>query len=230
MVMPSVSMTPTPPMWFRLPPGYLTLDAIALDEMEAVVSAVLAPILESAAPVDRCLLDARTLVNLFDAMHEGGSIHTSIGVHPDGENGACVSFFSLSVKVTASRTAGLAVAQSALALSNSPHWSSNTGRLIKLPINLPAALLAGTLAAPPRALLESAGISAAPSEIFQARLTVPYPTGVHIGVADLTSAATRHADAYTDILEGIAQTITFAAPAAPAEPTQRPSRILELLT
>lgn len=119
MVMPSVSMTPTPPMWFRLPPGYLTLDAIALDEMEAVVSAVLAPILESAAPVDRCLLDARTLVNLFDAMHEGGSIHTSIGVHPDGENGACVSFFSLSVKVTASRTAGLAVAQSALALSNS---------------------------------------------------------------------------------------------------------------
>ncbi|WP_327327230.1 hypothetical protein OG735_35505 [Streptomyces sp. NBC_01210] len=217
-------------MWFRLPPGYHTLDAIALDELENVTSALLTPILQSEQGVDHSLRDARAFLSLLDAMHQGGSIHTSIGVHPDGEDGACVSLFSLSVTDIAARTAGLAVAQSALALANSPLWSGNTRRILELPIGVSAALVAGTLSAPPRSLLEDAGISATPSEVFQARLTVSYPSGAHIAVADLTSAATRHAGAYIDILEGIAQTITFAAPVPSAACAPRPSRILEVLS
>ncbi|MCX4820623.1 hypothetical protein OG883_12010 [Streptomyces sp. NBC_01142] len=226
----SKSVSPAPPMWFRLPPGYHDLDAISSDDLNQAVSAVLPPILESDPAVDSSLDDMRTLLGLLSAIREGGSVHTSIGVHPDGKDGASISLFSLSVTHSASRTAGLAVAQSALALASSPLWSANTCKLLELPMGLPAALVAGRLSPPPLSLLERAGVDAAPCEIFQARLTVPFPTGSHVAVADLASAATRHAESYTDILECIAQTLVFTSPASPISLPQPPSRILDLLS
>ncbi|MFI1395565.1 hypothetical protein [Streptomyces sp. NPDC020681] len=222
--------TPAPQMWFRLPPGFHSLDAIDLDEFEHTAATALKPFLEGDPAIDRALTDTRALADLLRTMRQGESVHSSVGVHPDGEHGACVSFFSLSVVGIASRTAGLAVAQCALAQANSPLWNTNTGRLLELPGGLPAALVAGTLSAPPAELLGEAGVTSPRSEVFQARVTVPCPTGVHVAVAVLTSAAHRHAEAYTDILVGIAQTLSFSEPAQPATPPQRTSRILELFS
>lgn len=114
------NVIPPPPIWFRLPPGYHTLDLARLNELEHVAEALLTPILASSSAVTDSLRDASALVMLLQAIHEGGGIHTSIGVHPDGQDGAAVSLFSLSVRGIESRTPGLAVAQSGLAIANSP--------------------------------------------------------------------------------------------------------------
>ncbi|MFF0447959.1 hypothetical protein ACFYT4_16380 [Streptomyces sp. NPDC004609] len=225
-----MTTTSAPPVWFRLPPGYHSLDGIDLAEFEQSVSAVLMPMLEGTELRGQALRDAHTLVDLFAALRESENVHTSVGVHPEGDNGSCVSFFSLSVTEIASRTAALAVAQCALAQANSPRWSTNTGRLLKLPGDVPAALVAGTLMPPSPGSLEERGVTAPPVEVFQARLTVPCPTNVHVVVADLTSAATRHAEAYSSILEGIARTMSFIDPVESAGPVRRPSRILELFS
>ncbi|WP_190123545.1 hypothetical protein [Streptomyces inusitatus] len=169
------------------------------------------------------------MTNLLAAMWTSETAHMSIGVHPDGEHGASVSLFSLSMAGIASRTAGLAVAQCALAQMNSPLWSESTGRLLTLSSGLPAALVAGTLVSPPDESLEELGITADFEGVFQARLTIPCPTGEHIAVADLTSAAVRNSEAYTSILEGIGQTMSFSEPVETPEPAPRPtSRIRDL--
>ncbi|MFI6283937.1 hypothetical protein ACIBCM_04105 [Streptomyces sp. NPDC051018] len=223
--------TSAPPLWFRLPPGYHSLDRVDLSEFEQSVAAVLMPVMEAGELLGKALHDAHSLVNLFAAIRESENVHTSLGVHPERNNGSCVSFFSLSVTEIASRTAALAVAQCALAQANSTRWSTNSGRLLKLPGGVPAALMAGTLRPPDPDCLERRGFTAPRCEVFQARLTVPCPTGVHVAVADLTSAATWHAEAYSSILEGIARTITFIDPAEPSRPrAQRPSRIRELFS
>ncbi|MFD9264388.1 hypothetical protein ACFWB1_26260 [Streptomyces goshikiensis] len=50
-------------------------------------------------------------------------------------------------------------------------------------------------------------------------------------VLDLTSAATHHADAYTEIIEAVTHTVSFSDPSSdPALPSEaRTSRILEVL-
>lgn len=218
--------TSAPPMWFRLPPGYYSLDDV--DALEETASAFLERILDSKTGLDDALRNVHSLASLLTATRDGDSVHASVGIHPDGESGACLSFFMVSMTAVTPRPSALAVAQCALAMAQSPLWNSNTGRLLELPSGMPAALVAGRLAPPPPSLLENAGVTAASSEVFQARLTVACPTGEHIAVADLSSAATRHAEAYTSILEGIAQTVSFIEPVPQTGSPQRASRILEL--
>jgi hypothetical protein len=219
--------TTVPPLWFRLPPGYYECHDFGPADHEEIASALLSAVLNDPADVDSARRQLATASNLLHAMRHEETVHLSLGVHPD-EQGAALSVFGISVSRIEWRPAAMAVAQSALALADSPRWSSNAGRLLDLPSGQPAALVSGTLSAPPRRLLQSAGIVAEPCETFQARLTVPFPTGTHVAVADITSAATRHAAAYTDILEAIAGTISFTSPSPPSSPPQRPSRLLEL--
>ncbi|MFD4143571.1 hypothetical protein [Streptomyces sp. NPDC058572] len=216
-----------PPLWFRLPPGYHNLDAIGATEIEQVSLAVLPLVLENEQFVERAHTELRTVLELISRL-DIGAAHASIGVHPDGENGASVSLFSLSVTEIEARTPALAAAQGALAVADSSIWQAHTCRFIGLPAGVPAGLVVGLLSPPPVELLEHAGICAPVCEVFQARLTVPFPTGRHLAVADLTSTATRHADSYTDILECIAGTMAFADPEMSTAPAPRHSRILEL--
>ncbi|MFF8841306.1 hypothetical protein ACF08N_01030 [Streptomyces sp. NPDC015127] len=220
--------TTVPPLWFRLPPGYHEYDDSSLADHEEIASALLPAVLGDAADVDNARRQLAAASNLLHAMRHEATVHLSLGAHPDEDQGATFSVFCISVTEMQWRAAAVAVAQSALALAGSPRWSSNSGRILDLPSGQPAALVSGTLAAPHPQLLRSAGILAEPCETFQARLTVPFPTGTHVAVADITSAAIRHAAAYTDILEGIAGTISFTPPSPPSSPPQRPSRLLEL--
>ncbi|MEU0391464.1 hypothetical protein ABZ208_01500 [Streptomyces sp. NPDC006208] len=198
-------------------------------DIDQVARTVLPSILDDRSTVDRTLNELRVIFSLLSAMRGNDSVHASLGVHPDGDVGAAFSVFSLSVTRTEIRSPALAAAQSALAIAKSPVWRTNTTRHLQLPIGMSATLVAGFLSAPPAELLAGAGIDASTCEVFQARLAVPFPTNRHIAVADLTSAAIRHAESYTDIVEGIAQTMTFESPAQSTVSSRPPSRILELL-
>ncbi|MFI2213314.1 hypothetical protein [Streptomyces sp. NPDC020141] len=217
-----------PRMWFRLPPGYCALDGISLDMLEETTTSLLAPILENAPAVQATLRDAQTLVALLQEMREHGNVYTALGAHPDEVLGTSMSLFSLSMAETSSPSRTLTVARSALAVADSPLWGDCTRRLVELPIG-PAALVTGSLALPSREALVAMGIASEPTEIFQARLVVACPAGTHCAVADLTSAAVHHAESYTDILEGIARTMSFTEPTAEA-PVRRHSRIQDLIT
>ncbi|WP_433572963.1 hypothetical protein [Streptomyces sp. CA-251247] len=218
-----------PPMWFRLPPGYHSLDDVTLDELEHATTAVLAPILDGTDVVERALVDAQVLVELLATVREGRSMLASIGVHPDGSDGTSLSIFTLAMITNSAPTRILAVAESALSIVESPLWRAHTRKLLELSVG-PAALVAGTLAAPPPATLRQMGITVEPIDVFQARLTFSCPGSQHVAVADLTSAATRHADSYTDILEAIGHTMTFTPPHPVEAPAPRASRILELFS
>jgi hypothetical protein len=211
-----------------LPPGYYDLDAIMSADIEQVAVAVLPLILENENLVDCARGELRTVLSLVSALDTDAAVHASFGIHPDGDNGASISLFSLSVTEIESRTPTLAAAQGALAIAGSSSWQVRTGKVIELPVGVHAGLVAGSLAPPPSDLLKRAGIHAPPCEVFQARLAVPFPTGRHLAVAEITSAASRHAESYTDILECIARTVAFADPELPAPPTLRQSRLLEL--
>ncbi|MFC5155047.1 hypothetical protein [Streptomyces amakusaensis] len=211
-----------------MPPGYHSLDRIDLDSLEEVTTSLLAPVLDSTAAVEATIRDARTLVTLLHEMRGLGSVYTAMGVHPDEAYGTSLSLLSLSVVETASPTRNLTTARSGLALADSPLWSDSTRRFVELPIG-PAALVAGSLAVPSREALSAVGITAEPTGIFQARLAVACPDGGHCAVADLTSAAVHHSEAYTDILEAIARTLSFSEP-APDAPVRRHSRIQDLIT
>ncbi|MFF8958434.1 hypothetical protein [Streptomyces sp. NPDC014894] len=220
---------PPPPLWFRLPPGYHSLDALDLSSLQRSASPVLTSLLEGTELLGPALRDVHRLTNLLAALRTSDTVHLSVGVHPDDEHGASVSFFSLSMANIATRPAGLAVAQCALAQMKSPCWNTSAGRLLRLPNGMPAALVAGTLVDPPRESLEELGIDKALDKVFQARLTIPCPSGEHIAVADLTSAAVRNSEAYTSILEGIGLTMSFSSPVESAAPVPQPtSRIRDL--
>lgn len=225
----NASDAPPPPLWFRLPPGYHNLEALSTADIDQVAETVLPLILHDRTVVDRSLSELRALLALLSALRDGDSFHTSLGVHPDGDYGASLSVFSLSVTRISLRSPALAAAQCAVSIAKSRIWRTNTVRQLQLPMGIPATLVTGILSTPPPELLMEAGIEASTCEVFQARLAVPFPTSRHIAVADLTSAAVRHAESYTEIVEGIAQTMTFDSPAQVSAPSRRPSGILELL-
>ncbi|MET9666935.1 hypothetical protein ABZY19_16345 [Streptomyces sp. NPDC006475] len=204
-----------------------------MDELEQVTSTLLTPAFDDSPQLDRALRDTTIVGDLLTAIREAECLHASLGVHPEDDGAASISFFTLSMTGITARPASIAAAQCAVAFAESPGWTTDSGRFLDLPSGLKAALVAGTLTAPDPESLAKRGITAPPSDVFQARLTVPCPTGEHIAVADLTSAATHHAEAYTSILEAIAMTMSFAEPPDMTQPTgreHRPSRILELFS
>ncbi|MER7664041.1 hypothetical protein [Streptomyces sp. NPDC096193] len=204
-----------------------------MDELKQVASTLLTPALGDSPELDRALQDTNVVADLLTAIRDTECLYASLGVHPENDGAANISFFTLSMTGVTARPASIAAAQCAVAFAESPGWATVSGRFLELPSGLKAALVAGTLTAPEPELLVQRDITAPPGDVFQGRLTVPCPTGEHIAVADLTSAATHHAEAYTSILEAIAMTMSFVEPPEVTQPTgreHRPSRILELFS
>ncbi|KJY20642.1 MULTISPECIES: hypothetical protein [Streptomyces] len=202
-------MTPVPPVWFRLPPGF---HDIAPSDREALDTT--AEALESA--------DARSelsrLMDGLDDLKGHDVVHTSIGLHPEDPTGVATSLFSLTVRAAAQPNPRLTVARAALGIARSPLWTSSTRRFIELPSGLPCSLVAGIISLP--------GVE---HRLFQARIATVHTDGLHLLVLDLTSACAQHADAYTEILEAVAHTIRFSDPDPKAATPEGTSRILEVL-
>ncbi|MFG2981520.1 hypothetical protein ACGFYQ_09700 [Streptomyces sp. NPDC048258] len=201
--------TALPPVWFRLPPGFHDIGPEDRTILDSVAQALGSP-------------DAqRELAQLVDGLDElagHGVVHTAIGLHPDEPVGVCTSLFSLSVRPAIDPNPRASVARTALGIARSTVWETSTRRFIDLPSSLPCYLVAGTIDVP-----------RVQQQVFQARIATSHPGGLHVLILDLTSAATQHHGAYTDILEAIALTLTFTDP-NPSPPLAPPtSRILEVL-
>ncbi|MFE6905127.1 hypothetical protein [Streptomyces erythrochromogenes] len=158
------------------------------------------------------------LIDGLESLAEHHVVHTAIGLHPEEPTGVATSLFTLTVRPAQEPNPRLTVARTALAIARSPLWTSSIRRFIDLSSRLPCCLVAGTISVP-----------AVENRLFQARVVTVHPDGRHLLVFDLTSAATQHAEAYTDILEAVAHTALFSDPEAKAPTAAGTSRILEVL-
>ncbi|WP_329097522.1 hypothetical protein [Streptomyces sp. NBC_01439] len=145
-------------------------------------------------------------------------VHTALGFHPEDPAGVATSLFSLTIRRIEQPNPRLAVARAALAIARSPLWTSAVRRFIDLPSALPCSLVAGIIS-----------VADVERHLFQARVAMVHPDGLHLLVLDLTSACTEHAAAYTDILEAVAHTLQFTDPDPSAPKASGTSRILEVL-
>ncbi|MFI1937390.1 hypothetical protein ACH44C_09355 [Streptomyces purpureus] len=203
--------------WFRLPPGFGDLDLGRSEQLE--VSDPQAP----------GVAEARALLHLMDCLGAQGVMHAACGAHESDDGGVCVSLLCLSEVDTGSPTATVAAAQCALTMVNGRFGSVLSRDLVSLSCGRPAALATYHLPPPSEELLRSAGLPVVAGTIFQARLAVARPHGPRVIVIDLTTTALDLADAYTDILLGIGQTVSFVDPDAASEEPRRSSRLLEVL-
>ncbi|MER5871660.1 hypothetical protein [Streptomyces sp. NPDC002044] len=144
--------------------------------------------------------------------------YTSIGLHPDDLAGVSTSLFSLAVKPAHHRNPRVSVAQTALAIARSTLWRDALRKFIDLPSDLPCCLVAGLIS-----------LDGMENHLFQARAATTDPSGQHILILDLTSAAVGYADAYTSILEAVAHTLSFTNPDPRPVESTRTSRLLEVL-
>ncbi|MET9800498.1 hypothetical protein [Streptomyces sp. NPDC006368] len=221
----------TPPVWFRLPPGFHSFQNVSQEALTRIVSECVLPLLEGTPEADSLLGDTQVLAGAVDTLLGKGCAYLALGLHPDDAEGACASLFSLSTIRTAGPSPTVAAARAGITLAKSPLWEAKRSTTLALPTGVSAAMVAGIFT-PPLTEAQSTRPSPASTKVFQARLAMPYPCGSHVIVADLTSAATHYADAYTDILEAVAHTFSFTAPAPVSEftGTAPTSRILEFLT
>ncbi|MEU0271640.1 hypothetical protein [Streptomyces sp. NPDC006307] len=220
-----------PSVWFRLPPGFHSLESVTPESLTRAVTTVVLPLLEQEPTANRVVQEACVLTELIEELAEKGSAYLAFGLHPDGSHGASMSLFSLSMISTVAPSPYVAAARAGITLADSAAWQTRSCRLLDLPTGVPGAMVAGILT-PPMLQAQRAKVSPSTTEVFQARIAVPHPRGSYVLIADLVSAATRHADSYTDILEGIAHTFSFSHPDRSSESasTTPTSRILELLT
>ncbi len=199
----------SPPVWFRLPPGFHDIGPGNRASLNAFAETLGSPAAQ------------RELSQLMDALEQltvHDIVHTALGLHPEEPVGVTTSLFSLTVRRAEQPNPRLAVARTALAISRSALWTSAVRRFIDLPSALPCCLVAGVICVPD-----------VDHKLFQARVTTVHPDGLHLLILDLTSASTQHADAYTDILEAVAHTLTFADPEASTPTAAGTSRLLEVL-
>ncbi|MFJ5810543.1 hypothetical protein [Streptomyces sp. NPDC093093] len=158
------------------------------------------------------------IMDKLDELADHDVVHTSIGMHPGESDDLCTSLFSLTGRLSPCSDPRLGVARTALAIAGSALWNSSACRFIDLPAQQPCALVAGRIKLP-----ESN------HELFQARVSMHHPTDPCLLILDLTSAATMYADAYTDIVEAVAHTVSFIDPTPIRADATNTSRILEVL-
>lgn len=198
-----------PPIWFRLPPGFHDIGPGDRASLNTFAEALGSPEAQ------------RDLSQLMDGLEEltgHDVVHTALGFHPEEPVGVTTSLFSLTIRRAEQPNPKLTVARSALAIARSALWTSSLRRFIDLPSALPCCLVAGAISVPD-----------VEHRLFQARVATVHPDGLHLLVLDLTSASTQHADAYTDILEAVAHTLSFSDPDPSPPTTAGTSRILEVL-
>ncbi|MBT2470163.1 hypothetical protein J7E97_20355 [Streptomyces sp. ISL-66] len=198
-----------PPLWFRLPPGFHDIAPSDRSALDAVADALGSP--EAGQQLTQ-------LMDHLDQLAEHHVVRTSIGLHPEGPAGLCTSLFALTVRRAADTNPRVTVARTSLAIARSALWTSSTRRFIELPSALPCSLVAGIISSPTSA-----------QGLFQARVSMAHPAGRHVLVLDLTSTSVEHGDAYTDIIEAIAHTVSFSDPEPRPSGGPNTSRILELL-
>ncbi|MCX4717048.1 hypothetical protein [Streptomyces virginiae] len=199
----------SPPIWFRLPPGFHDIGPGDAASLDAFAEALGSPTAQE---------ELSRLVDGLEELAAHDVVHTALGFHPEEPVGVATSLFSLTTRRVEQPNPRLAVARTALAIARSTLWTGSVRRFVDLPSALPCCLVAGTIS-----------LRGLEHHLFQARAATVHPDGLHLLILDLTSASTQHADAYTDILEAVTHTLAFSDPDASTPSAAGSSRILEAL-
>ncbi|SDJ51053.1 hypothetical protein [Streptomyces indicus] len=193
-------MDRVPPLWFRLPPGYLQFDQkelMPLREMDPELADTLGGILEN------------------------GTFYSALGLHRSGPGDAVTtSLFALQAVRTAVRNPQIAAARALLVRQEWPHWTADTFELRTVAGAVPAGFTAG--------LLQCGGDAAV--TVCQAACSFLIPGTPCLVTATLTSSDLTQAEVCTEILGAIASTFSLDEPNRPPAVRQPKSRLAELLT
>ncbi|MFI6105324.1 hypothetical protein [Streptomyces sp. NPDC051310] len=166
---------------------------------------------------------------MLDDARLNGVMHASFGVHADDEEAPSISFLTLSDIDSGAPTPALAVAQCGLRMAGPALGRVRAARFLTLPCERPAALTTCVLPAPPQWVTDIAGLPSGGAVVFQARVAIARPQGSRVVIVDLTTTAVAMADEYTEIVLGVAGTVSFVDPDPRPRADVRPSRLLEAL-
>ncbi|MBC9713552.1 hypothetical protein H9Y04_13330 [Streptomyces sp. TRM66268-LWL] len=193
-------MEASPPLWFRLPPGYQPFDPASLTPVRA---------------------HAPEWVGPLDEIFRCGTFYAALGLHwTDVNEVVTTSLFTLSAIRTSVRDPAVAAARALVSRARWPHWTAETSELRTIARATPAAFTAG--------VLRCGDVDAV--SVSQAAYSFLVPGAASLATAALTTPDLAQAEAYAEILGAVADTISFEEPASTPAPRQPLSRISELLT
>ncbi|MFF3820067.1 hypothetical protein ACFYYD_26325 [Streptomyces bluensis] len=198
-----------PTFWYGLPVGYVSLDLHPPAERLMEIVNQLRGLPEGEREeADRAL---RLYAGIVSLLNTNRVQQCALGVHPDDSGGFTTSVFTVSTLPTSGNSAKLVVA----GLAGSAADGRDDGmRPLELPCGL--GFLSEKRSPAPRSSRQLEASEAAPSHIWQGTVAVAAPSAPELIVLQMVTPDLDSADAYRDILLGIARTLTFADPARAA--------------
>ncbi len=199
---------PKPDYWYLIPHGYIPLDLDPpVEQIEALVAQVLTLPEDQRDQAERVL---RFYAGIVASMNAEGVLACLFGMHPDEEGGSAFSVLTFST-VTTPGSAKLAVA----GLAGGTEGAADSG---VLPLELPSGLgylseEKRKMAAPGRRAGADGGDP--PMEaVWQGTVGIAGP-GSEVIMIQMVTPAVELADAYRNILLGVARTFSFTDPNEP---------------
>ncbi|MGP2440145.1 hypothetical protein [Streptomyces sp. JW3] len=193
-----------PSFWYGLPVGFTSLDLHPpTEQLMEVVRRLRGLPDQERDEADRALRLYVGILNLLDANRVQ---ECALGVHPGESGGFTTSVFTVSLVPTSGNSAGLVVA----GLAGQATGSQDEGmRPLQLPCGI--GFLSEQLSAAPQSVRRPE--VTVPEHIWQGTIAVAAPNTPELIVLQMVTPDLTHADAYRDILLGIARTLTFTDPA-----------------
>jgi hypothetical protein len=197
--------TRKPSFWYALPVGFVSLDLHPpAERLMEIVNRLRGLPEQERDEADRAL---RMYAGIISLLNTNRVQECALGVHPDDSGGFTTSVFTVSTLPTSGNSAKLVVA--GLAGSAADGRDEGT-RPLELPCGI--GFLSEKRSPAPRSSRPEAR-DAAPSHIWQGTVAVAAPNTPEFIVLQMVTPDLDSADAYRDILLGIARTLTFTDPA-----------------
>ncbi|MBA2809400.1 hypothetical protein E0500_018850 [Streptomyces sp. KM273126] len=195
--------------WYGLPVGYVSLDLHPpAERLMGIVNQLRGLPDQERDEADRAL---RLYAGIVSLLNTNRVQECALGVHPDDSGGFTTSVFTVSTMLTAGNSAKLVVA----GLAGSAADGRDEGmRPLELPCGI--GFFSEKRSPAPRSSRRPEASDAAPSHIWQGTVAVAAPSTPELIVLQMVTPNLDSADAYRDILLGIARTLTFADPARAA--------------
>ena len=201
--------TRKPSFWYGLPVGYMSLDLHPpAERLMEIVNQLRGLPEEERDEADRAL---RLYAGIVSLLNTNGVQECALGVHPDDSGGFTTSVFTVSTMLTVGNSPKLLVA----GLAGTAGDGGDKGmRPLELPCGV--GFLSEKRSPAPRSSRRPEVSDAAPSHIWQGTVAVAAPSAPELIVLQMVTPDLDSADAYRDILLGIARTLTFTDPSRAA--------------
>lgn len=195
-----------PSFWYRLPVGYVSLDLYPpAERLRELVTQLRGLPEQERDEADRAL---RLYTGIVSLLNSNRVQECALGVHPNDSGGFTTSVFTVSTMLTAGNSSKLVMAG---LVGNAADDREEGTRPLELPCGL--GVLSEKRPTAPRPSRQPEASNTAPTHIWQGTVAVAAPSTPELIVLQMVTPDLDSADAYRDILLGIARTLTFTDPA-----------------